>query len=157
MIYWVFIHVKHRDQNMELKYEEYKIKKLFINMLLKKGKKTCSENIFKNILINLKKTTKQKPNFILFKSIDNLLPKLKAISIPNKKRNKKKKKDRYFLMLLNEDKQIKKSVSWLLLNTNLKNLTNEIIQTSKNKSKTINTKKQYYKNIKKLKFNLIFD
>nr|NP_037611.1 ribosomal protein S7 [Phytophthora infestans]YP_004563947.1 ribosomal protein S7 [Phytophthora mirabilis]YP_004564453.1 ribosomal protein S7 [Phytophthora ipomoeae]AHW51440.1 ribosomal protein S7 [Phytophthora andina]AAF24785.1 ribosomal protein S7 [Phytophthora infestans]AAW62555.1 ribosomal protein S7 [Phytophthora infestans]AAW67041.1 ribosomal protein S7 [Phytophthora infestans]AAW67087.1 ribosomal protein S7 [Phytophthora infestans] len=157
MIYWVFIHAKHQDQNMELKYEEYKIKKLFINMLLKKGKKTCSENIFKNILINLKKTTKQKPNFILFKSIDNLLPKLKAISIPNKKRNKKKKKDRYFLMLLNEDKQIKKSVSWLLLNTNLKNLTSEIIQTSKNKSKTINTKKQYYKNIKKLKFNLIFD
>nr|YP_010394783.1 ribosomal protein S7 [Phytophthora versiformis]DAZ89220.1 TPA_asm: ribosomal protein S7 [Phytophthora versiformis] len=142
---------------MELKYEEYKIKKLFINMLLKKGKKTCSENIFKNILINLKKITKQKPNFILFKSIDNLLPKLKAISIPNKKRNKKKKKDRYFLMLLNEDKQIKKSVSWLLLNSNLKNITNEIIQTSKNKSKTINTKKQYYKNIKKLKFNFIFD
>nr|YP_010394821.1 ribosomal protein S7 [Phytophthora megakarya]DAZ89258.1 TPA_asm: ribosomal protein S7 [Phytophthora megakarya] len=143
---------------MELKYEEYKIKKLFINMLLKNGKKTCSENIFKNILINLKKTTKQKPNFILFKSIDNLLPKLKAISIPNKKRNKKKKKkDRYFLMLLNEDKQIKKSVSWLLLNANLKNITNEIVQTSKNKSKTINTKKQYYKNIKKLKFNLVFD
>nr|YP_010394665.1 ribosomal protein S7 [Phytophthora quercina]DAZ89102.1 TPA_asm: ribosomal protein S7 [Phytophthora quercina] len=142
---------------MELKYEEYKIKKLFINMLLKKGKKTCSENIFKNILINLKKITKQKPNFILFKSIDNLLPKLKAISIPNKKRNKKKKKDRYFLMLLNEDKQIKKSVSWLLLNSNLKNITNEIIQTSKNKSKTVNTKKQYYKNIKKLKFNFIFD
>nr|DAZ88677.1 TPA_asm: ribosomal protein S7 [Phytophthora capsici] len=140
---------------MELKYEEYKIKKLFINMLLKKGKKTCSENIFKNILINLKKTTKQKPNFILFKSIDNLLPKLKAISIPNKKKNKKK--DRYFLMLLNEDKQIKKSVSWLLLNANLKNIVSEIIQTSKNKSKTINTKKQYYKNIKKLKFNLIFD
>nr|YP_010394744.1 ribosomal protein S7 [Phytophthora tubulina]DAZ89181.1 TPA_asm: ribosomal protein S7 [Phytophthora tubulina] len=142
---------------MELKYEEYKIKKLFINMLLKKGKKTCSENIFKNILINLKKITKQKPNFILFKSIDNLLPKLKAISIPNKKRKKKKKKDRYFLMLLNENKQIKKSVFWLLLNSNLKNITNEIIQTSKNKSKTINTKKQYYKNIKKLKFNFIFD
>lgn len=143
---------------MELKYEEYKIKKLFINMLLKKGKKTCSENIFKNILINLKKITKQKPNFIIFKSVDNLLPKLKAISIPNKKRKKKnKKKDRYFLMLLNKNKQIKKSISWLLLNSNLKTLTNEIIQTSKNKSKTINTKKQYYKNIKKLKFNLVFD
>ena len=76
---------------MELKYEEYKIKKLFINMLLKRGKKTCSENIFKKILINLKKTTKQKPNFILFKAIDNLLPKLKTISITNKKRNTKKK------------------------------------------------------------------
>jgi ribosomal protein S7 len=141
---------------MELKYEEYKIKNLFINMLLKKGKKTCSENIFKNILINLKKNTKQKPNYILFESIDNLLPKLKTISIPNKKR-KKKKKDRYFLMLLNEKKQIKKSVLWLLSNSKIKNIHDEIIQTSKNKSKTINTKKQYYKNIKKLKYNLIFD
>ena len=47
---------------MELKYEESNIKKLFINMLLKKGKKTCSENIFKKILINLKTITKQKPN-----------------------------------------------------------------------------------------------
>lgn len=128
---------------MELSYEEYKIKKIFINMLLRKGKKTNSENIFKNILINLKKITKQKPNFILIKSIKNLLPKLKAISIPNKKKIKKKK-DTYFLMFLHENKQIKKSISWLLINSNLKNITNEIIQTSKNKSKTINTKKQYY-------------
>ena len=60
-------------------------------------------------------------------------------------------------MLLNENKQIKKSVSWLFLNSKLKNITKEIIQTSKNKSKTINTKKKYYKNIKKLKFNLFFD
>ena len=141
---------------MELNYEEYRIKKNFINMLLRKGKKTNSENIFKNILINLKKTTKQKPNFILIKSIKNLLPKLKAISIPNKKKSKKKKKDVYFLMFLNENKQIKKSISWLLLNSNLKNIVNEIIQTSKNKSKTINTKKQYYKDIKKLKFNIRF-
>jgi ribosomal protein S7 len=141
---------------MELNYEEYRIKKIFINMLLRKGKKTNSENIFKNILINLKKTTKQKPNFILIKSIKNLLPKLKAISIPNKKKSKKKKKDVYFLMFLNENKQIKKSISWLLLNSNLKNIVNEIIQTSKNKSKTINTKKQYYKDIKKLKFNIRF-
>jgi ribosomal protein S7 len=141
---------------MELNYEEYRIKKIFINMLLRKGKKTNSENIFKNILINLKKITKQKPNFILIKSIKNLLPKLKAISIPNKKKSKKKKKDVYFLMFLNENKQIKKSISWLLLNSNLKNIVNEIIQTSKNKSKTINTKKQYYKDIKKLKFNIRF-
>nr|YP_003734837.1 ribosomal protein S7 [Globisporangium ultimum]ACZ43872.1 ribosomal protein S7 [Globisporangium ultimum]ACZ44454.1 ribosomal protein S7 [Globisporangium ultimum] len=141
---------------MELNYEEYRIKKNFINMLLRKGKKTNSENIFKNILINLKKITKQKPNFILIKSIKNLLPKLKAISIPNKKKSKKKKKDVYFLMFLNENKQIKKSISWLLLNSNLKNIVNEIIQTSKNKSKTINTKKQYYKDIKKLKFNIRF-
>jgi ribosomal protein S7 len=142
---------------MELNYEEFKIKKIFINMLLRKGKKNNSENIFKNILIHLKKTTKQKPYFILLKCIKNLLPKLKAISIPNKKKNtKKKKKDSYFLMFLNEEKQIKQSISWLILNSNLKNITNEIIQTSKNKSKTINTKKELYKEIKKLKFNIRF-
>ena len=142
---------------MELNYEEFKIKKIFINMLLKKGKKNNSENIFKNILINLKKTTKQKPYFILLKCIKNLLPKLKAISIPNKKKNtKKKKKDSYFLMFLNEEKQIKQSISWLTLNSNIKNITNEIVQTSKNKSKTINTKKELYKEIKKLKFNIRF-
>lgn len=126
-------------------------------MLLKNGKKTCSENIVKNILISIKKITKQKSNFILLKSIRNLLPKLRAISIPNKKRKKKRRKDRYFLMLLNKDKQIKQSILWLLSNAKLKSLPNEIIQTSRNKSKTINTKKQYYKNIKKLKYNLIFD
>jgi len=143
---------------MELNYEEFKIKKIFINMLLKKGKKTNSENIFKNILIDIKKTTKQKPNFILLKCIKNLMPKLKTISIPNKKKstNKKKKRDSYFLMYLNEDKQIKKSILWLLSNSNLKNISNEIIQTSKNKSKTINTKKEFYKEIKKLKFNIRF-
>jgi ribosomal protein S7 len=140
---------------MELNFAEFKIKKLFTNVLLKKGKKNNSEFIFKNILIKLKKITKQKPSFILLKCIENLLPKIKAISIPNKKK-RKKKRDRYFLFLLTEDKQIKKSINWLLSNSNLKNITNEIIQTSKNKSKTINTKKQYYKNIKKLKFNINF-
>jgi ribosomal protein S7 len=141
---------------MELNYEESKIKKLFINVLLKKGKKTKSENIFKNILINLKKVTKQKPNFILLKCINNLVPKLKTISIPNRKKGKKKKKDLYFLMFLNEDKQIKISINWLFSNSNLDNIVNEIIQTSKNKSKTINFKKEYYRDIKKLKFNLNF-
>ena len=141
---------------MELNYEEYKIKKLFINILLKKGKKTNSEYIFKNILINLKKITKQKPNFILLKWINNLIPKLKTISLPNKKKGKKRKKDLYFLMFLNEDKQIKTSINWLFSNSSLENIVNEIIQTSKNKSKTINFKKEYYREIKKLKFNLYF-
>ena len=137
---------------MELNYEEFKIKKLFINILLKKGKKINSEKIFKNILIQLKKETKQKPNFILIKAINNLLPKLKTISLPNKKQQKKK--DLHFLMFLNKDKQIQTSIKWLMHNVTLKNINNEIIQTSKNKSKTIQTKKQYYKKIKRLKFNL---
>lgn len=141
---------------MELNYEEFKVKKLFINVLLKKGKKTKAENIFKNILIKLKKITKQKPSFVLLKCINNLVPKLKTINLPNKKKGKKRKKDLYFLMFLNEDKQIKISINWLFSNSNLENIANEIIQTSKNKSKTFNFKKQYYRDIKKLKFNLHF-
>jgi ribosomal protein S7 len=141
---------------MELNYEEFKIKKIFINLLLKKGKKINSEIIFKNILINIKKKTKQKPTFILTKCINNLVPKLKTINLPNKKKGKKRKKDLYFLMFLNREKQIKTSINWLLSNTNLENISNEIILTSQNKSKTINFKKEYYKDIKKLKFNLYF-
>lgn len=138
---------------MELNYEEYKIKKIFINILLKKGKKNNSEVIFKNILINLKKITKQKPIFILMKSITNLLPKLKTINLQKKKKNKK---DLYFLMFLTETKQIKISINWLFKNNNLSNIVNEIISTAENKSKTINFKKEYYRDIKKLKFNLNF-
>lgn len=142
---------------MELNLEEYKIKRLFINNLLKKGKKTNSENIFKNILINIKKKTKQKPIFILMKCINNLLPKLKTIGLPKKKRNKKtKKNDLHFLMFLNIDKQIKISINWLFLNSKLENIVNEIIETSNRKSKTINYKKKYYREIRKLKFNLYF-
>jgi ribosomal protein S7 len=140
---------------MEQNLKEHKIKKLFINNLLKKGKKTNSENILKNILINIKKKTKQKPIFILMKCIDNLLPKLKTISL-QKKKTKRKKKDLYFLMFLNQDKQIKISINWLFLNSPLKNIVTEIIETSNKKSKTINFKKKYYKEIKKLKFNLYF-
>lgn len=142
---------------MELNVEEYKVKRLFINNLLKKGKKTNSENIFKNILINIKKKTKQKPIFILMKCINNLLPKLKTIGLPKKKRKKKNNKnDLYFLMFLNIDKQIKISINWLFLNSKLENIVNEIIETSNRKSKTINYKKKYYREIKKLKFNLYF-
>lgn len=139
---------------MELNYEEYKIKQLFINILLKNGKKTNSEIIFNTILIQLKKKTKQKPIFILLKAINNLLPKLKTISIPNKK--KSKKKNSFFLMFLEENKQIKMSISWLLKNSKIQNMTNEIILTANKKSKTFQYKKKYYYEIKKLKFNLFF-
>jgi ribosomal protein S7 len=139
---------------MELNYEEHKIKQLFINILLKKGKKTNSEILFNIILIELKKKTKQKPLFILVKAINNLMPKLKIINIPNKKKSKKKNK--VFLLFLEKEKQIKLSVIWLLKNTNLKKISTEIIETSKKKSKTIQQKKKYYHEIKKSKFNLLF-
>ena len=61
-------------------------------------------------------------------------------------------------MFLNKDKQIKNSILWILSNSNLKkNIINEIIQTSKLKSKTFNMKKDYYQNIKKLKYNIKFN
>jgi ribosomal protein S7 len=145
---------------MELNYENKKIKKLFINILLKKGKKINSEKIFKKLLINIKKITKQKPNKIIKKFINNSSIKIKYIEIQKKKRfiNKKwkKKKNLYIFIFLNKDKQIRIPIKWLLLNNTVKNnylnISKEIIQTSKNIGKIINLKKNYYKEIKKLKF-----
>ena len=54
---------------MELKNEKIIIKNIFIKILMKKGKKNISEKLFKKILILLKIKTKQKPIFILNKSI----------------------------------------------------------------------------------------
>lgn len=141
---------------MELNYENNKIKKLFINILLKKGLKNNSEKLLKKILIELKKITNNKPNIILKNFINNLSPKIKVIEIPKKKRWKRKKKKLYLFIFLNKDKQIKISIKWLFSifksNLNLKNIIKEIIQTSQNKGKIINLKKNYYKEIKKLKF-----
>jgi ribosomal protein S7 len=146
---------------MEQKRKDYNIKNIFINMLLKNGKKNISEYFYNNILIELLKKTKQKPFFILIKTINNLLPALKLINIPfgrRRKRNKKKKK--YFLIFLNKEKQIKNSIRLLLLfskkkKTNfLKNITIEIINTFNKKSKSILKKQEIYKEINKLRYNI---
>jgi ribosomal protein S7 len=142
---------------MELNYES---KKIFINILLKKGKKVNSEKIYKTLLINLKKTIKNNPNNILIKFINNSSLKIKFIELQKKKRfNKKKwkkKKSLYFFFFLNNDKQIKIPIKWLFENNkrniNYTKIIKEIIQTSKNTGRIINLKKDYYKEIKKLKF-----
>ncbi len=77
---------------MEQKNQNNIIKDIFIKMLLKKGKKSIAENLYNNILIEILKKTKQKPLFILIKTIDNLSPTLKLINIPVGKRKKRKKK-----------------------------------------------------------------
>ena len=138
---------------MEQKYENYKIKKMFLNMLLKKGKKNISEKLYNNILMDIKKKTKQNPNNILFECIENLSPKIKIINIPNDKR-KKKKKDQYYLIFLEKEKQIKISLLWVF--KNLKNISKEIIDTSNNKSKSIDLKKKMYEEINKLHHNIKF-
>lgn len=145
---------------MELKKQDNNIKNIFIQMLLKKGKKSIAENIYNNILINLLKKTKQKPIFILIKTIDNLSQTLKLINIPIGKRRRKKKQSRYFLIFLNEKKQIKNSINLILSfsrkrRTNfLKNITNEILSTFNKKSKSIQKKLEIYKEINKLRYNI---
>ena len=144
---------------MEQKKTEFnQIKDIFIKILLKDGKKYISEKIFNNILINLKNKTKQKPHFILIKAIDNLAPKIKVISISNGRKHRNKN----FLMFLTEEKQIKTAVTWILSCSNIKskniinNISQEILKTSKNKSESLKKKKKMYKEIKKLKYNIIF-
>jgi ribosomal protein S7 len=145
---------------MEQKNQNNIIKDIFIKMLLKKGKKSIAENLYNNILIEILKKTKQKPLFILIKTIDNLSPTLKLINIPVGKRKKRKKKSRYFLIFLNKEKQIKNSINFILFfsrkrKTNfLKNITNEILSTFNKKSKSIEKNKEIYKEINKLRYNI---
>lgn len=150
---------KFRREKLELKKKGYKIKGLFLNMLLKNGKKGCSEIILKKTLINLKRRKLKNPTFVLCKAVDKLLPKIKSISVPNQKRRKKRKRrDRHFIMLLEEKKQIRKSISWLLSSTKRNQLSREIIyilQGNRN-CETLKKKKQYYRDIKKLQYNFIF-
>jgi ribosomal protein S7 len=139
---------------MEQKKQNHIIKKLFINLLMKKGKKNNSEIIFFNILKLLKIKTKQKPIFILNKSILNLIVKIKLIDI------KYSRKKKFFLHFLKFKNQIKISIISLLKNKNnfinLNLLTNEIINIYQKKSKLIEQRKIYYKKIKTLKYNLVF-
>lgn len=143
--------------------EYIKIKKIFVNLLLKQGKKEISEKKLKDLLKILKKKSNKNPDKILTKSIKNLLPKLKIIPFTNKRSRKKKKKknknfNKSFLMFLKPDKQIKTSFLWLFKHSNpkLKKLDNEVLKTAKRRSATILFKKNYYREIKKSRYNLKF-
>lgn len=136
---------------MEQNLEKFNFKNIFTKMFLKKGKKENAEKFLKNILIELKKNTHIKPNIILnnvfFKKLS---PKLNIINV----QNKKKKKNKFFLMFLKKELQIKKGIKWFLLKKN-KNFSNEILKIYKNRSKLIKMKKDHYKKINKLKFNIL--
>jgi len=148
---------------MELKDQNNIIRTSFIKMLLKKGKISIAENLYNNILIELRKKTKQNPIFILIKTIDILAPSLKLINVPVSKRRTRKRKNRYFLMFLNKNKQIKGAINWILFfsrkrKTNfLKNLINEILCTFNNKSKSLNKRSDTYIEIQKLRYNIKFN
>nr|YP_008475340.1 ribosomal protein S7 [Achlya hypogyna]YP_008475371.1 ribosomal protein S7 [Achlya hypogyna]AGS55481.1 ribosomal protein S7 [Achlya hypogyna]AGS55482.1 ribosomal protein S7 [Achlya hypogyna] len=148
---------------MELNDQNNQIRNSFIKMLLKKGKKSIAENLYNNILIELRKKTKQKPIFILIKTIDILAPKLKLINVPVSKRKTRKKKNKYFLMFLNKEKQIKDAINWLLFYSRkrkanfLKNIINEILGTFNHKSKSIIKRDETYIEIQKLRYNIKFN
>ncbi len=147
---------------MELNDQNNLIKNSFIKMLLKKGKKSIAETFYKNILIELRKKTKQKPIFILIKTIDILAPKLKLINVPVSKRKTRKKKNKYFLMFLNKEKQIKDAINWILFFSRkrksnlLKNILGEILGTFNNKSKCLIKRDDIYLEIKKLRYKIKF-
>jgi len=148
---------------MELNDQNNLIRNSFIKILLKKGKKSIAENYYNNILIELRKKTKQKPLFILIKTIDILAPKLKLINVPISKRKTRKKKNKYFLMFLNKEKQIKDAINWIVTfsrkrKTNiLKNIINEILGSFNNKSKSIIKRNELYIEIQKLRYNIKFN
>lgn len=138
------------------------IKKLFIKMLLKKGKKNLAEKIYNNILIELRKKTKQKPIFILIKVINILSPGVKLINVPISKRRTKKKKSKYYLMFLNLENSYKIVINWILFysrkrKTNfLKNIINEIYNIIDNKGKSVDKRNEIGIELNKLRHTIKF-
>jgi ribosomal protein S7 len=149
---------------MEQKYQNKNIiiKELFIKMLLKKGKKNLAEKIYNNILIELRKKTKQKPIFILIKIINILSPGVKLINVPISKRKIKRRKNRYYLMFLNLENSYKIVINWILFysrkrKTNfLKNVINEIYNILDNKGKSINKRNEIGIELNKLRHSIKF-
>lgn len=138
---------------MEQNLENFKIKNLFSNIFLTKGKKNLSEKILKKNLIFIKKKKKKNPIFFFNKIInENITPKIHLIKILTKN----KRRNIFFVIFLKKELQIKRALKWLKKNTKQKKIGKEIIKISKNKSYLIRIKKNYYKEIKNIKFNIKF-
>ena len=127
------------------------INSIFINFFTRKGKKVVIEKILNKILIDLKKKTKQKPNFIFIKALKSLSPKLKVIDAKSKRKRAKKKS---IIIYLNDENQIRNGIRFLIKTTKLNNMSNEIIKVYQKKSKSLLLKQQFYKQIKRMRYNL---
>ena len=149
---------------MEQKYQNKNImiKNLFIKMLLKKGKKNLAEKIYNNILIELRKKTKQKPIFILIKVINILSPRIKLINVPINKRKTKNRKNKYYLIFLNLENSYKIVINWILFYSRkrkinfLKNILNEIYNIINNKGKSIDKRNEIGMELNKLRHTIKF-
>ena len=143
-------------------YKNLLIRDLFIKMLLKKGKKNLAEKIYNNILIELRKKTKQKPLFILIKTVNILTPGIKLINVPVSRRRTKKRKNRHFLMFLNLENYYKIGINWILSysrkrKTNfLKNIINEIFNVLDNKGKSVEKRNEIGMELNKLRHTIKF-
>jgi ribosomal protein S7 len=125
-------------------------KHFFINYLNKKGKKNKTEKIYNNLLINLKRKKKEKPDNFFEDTIKTLQPK---IDIKNISRYKS------IIVPVKKTKQINLSLKWLtesfLKNKINKNehLLNEFLNTLEFKSSSYEKKMSIYKNSQKFKYN----
>ncbi len=126
-------------------------KHFFINYLNRKGKKNKTEKIYNNLLINLKRKKKEKPNNFFENNIKTLQTK---IDIKNVSRYKS------IIVPIKKTKQINLSLKWLtesfLKNKINKNeyLLNEFLNTLEHKSASYEKKMTIYKNSQKFKYNI---
>ncbi len=128
---------------------------LFISQLLKKGKKSIAKSIIYKTLFLILKKTNINPILVLEKTISNIRIKyiIKEITIDDVKIE-----TIHYLTFL---ESIKMAISWLIFfaKKDLKNkfyisLVKEILTSFYGKGNCIKKKKEIYKNIKILKFNL---
>ena len=132
--------------------KNYNIKNHFINSITKQGKKTKVNNLYNNILFNLKKKKKNNPKPIFEASIAKILPKIKLTKISKFKST---------ILPLNEEKQLNTAIKWLIEPTNKKISLNkeriileEILNIQNKTGITQEKKKTLYRDAQKFKYNI---
>lgn len=133
---------------MEHGNQKNKIYKILVNLIIKKGKKNLSEIKINNLFRAVYLKTKQKPLFILEKSLQNLCIPIRYHKIPTRKGF-----FLYNLCILNPLQQLRWSIR-LILKYSSFTPTNIINIFFKKKNKIYQEKRKYFYFLKKNKFNL---
>ena len=129
--------------------KQTELKKQLINAIMKYGKKKTSEKILLKSLKLIQKENKKHYAYVLKQAIINSTPTFK-INKQSKKHGKKKSNQEIPTFIKTDSLRMMMSLNYLVFNSNKKNdslnfykkITQEILNTSFNKSKTIDQKNQ---------------
>ena len=94
-------------------------KDIFINSLIKNGKKRTSEKIFANVFKMLQKLSPKSSRSVLLRTLTNNMSLIKLRNIANKKK-RRNKQTRLLPHLLNKNSRIKFAIKLIIKNSNVR-------------------------------------